>query len=247
MTPNAHIHVCARCKIEHNGIEALPPPGWVWRGSRLHCDSCAGCVDDPVDDAAPRAVDADTARQSAPFMVASAMIVDLTFPDPAHILIEDIALPLSRHCRLGGHASRFFSYAEYSVILSRRVPPEAALAALLSQSPKAYIGPVNPALINAFPGIGHCLADARYRIERAVDIAFSVDGWRWRTEIGSAQVDLDVAEALRFMPENGFHWGTAREKKPRHVIECWSADEARRRFLERFRELTATAVQQEAA
>lgn len=247
MTNASHIHVCARCQIEHNAPHSLPPAGWIWRGSHLYCDGCASLVEDPIEDAAPKAVDADTARRPAPFMVASAMIVDLTFPDPAHILIEDIALPLSRHCRLGGHASRYFSYAEYSVILSRRVPPEAALAALLSQAPKAYIGPVNPALINAFPGIGHCLADARFRIERAVDIAFAVDSWRWRTEIGSAQVDLDVAEASRLMPDDRRHWGTAREKRPRIVIECWSASEARRRFLERFRELTIATLQQEAA
>lgn len=246
MNSASHIHVCARCHVEHNALHTLPPPGWIWRGSRLYCDGCASLVDDPIDDAQP-AADVEQKLRHAPFMVASAMIVDLTHPDPAHILIEDIALPLSRHCRLGGHASRFFSYAEYSVILSRRVPPEAALAALLSQASKAYIGPVNRALVNAFPGIENCLTEARFRIERAVDIAFAVDSWRWRTEIGSAQVDLDVAEALRFMPDDRAHWGTAREKRPRHVIECWSPDEARRRFLERFRDLTIGAVQQEAA
>lgn len=245
MSGNGHIHVCARCSTEYNTATTYPPPGWVWRGSRLYCDGCCSCVADPIDDAAP--VTEPEKPRHTPYMVASGMIVDLTCPDPAKILIDDIALPLSRHCRLGGHATRYFSYAEYAVILSRRVPPDAALAALLSQAPTAYLGPVNFALVQTFPGIAACLADTRYRIERAVDLAFGVEGWRWRTEILSAKVDLDVAEALRFMPEDGGHWGTAREKHPRHVIECWSPPEARRRFLERFRELAAPSLQREAA
>lgn len=245
---NGKIHVCAKCQIEYVGRDNYPPPGWVWRGSRLYCDGCCSLVADPVDDAAPApaAIDAETLRPPAPFMVASAMIVDLLHPDPAQILIEDIALPLSRLCRFGGHSARFFSYAEYSVILSRRVPHDAALAALLYQAPKAYLGTINPALVAIFPALAKNMAEARYRIERAIDTAFAIEEWRWRTDITSAAVDLDVAEARRLMPEDNRHWGTARETRPRHVIECWAPDEARRRFLERFRELTAVA-QQEAA
>lgn len=63
MPANGHIHVCARCSAEFNTPNSYPPPGWVWRGSRLYCDGCCSLVEDPIDDAAPaRPVDADTDR-----------------------------------------------------------------------------------------------------------------------------------------------------------------------------------------
>lgn len=49
----SHIHVCARCSVEHNSATTYDPPGWIWRGGRLYCDSCASQVADPIDDRVP--------------------------------------------------------------------------------------------------------------------------------------------------------------------------------------------------
>lgn len=48
-----HIHVCARCSTEFNSATTYHPPGWIWRGGRLYCDSCACLVEDAIDDQAP--------------------------------------------------------------------------------------------------------------------------------------------------------------------------------------------------
>lgn len=50
MTATGHIHVCARCSAEFNSATTYHPPGWIWRGGRLYCDSCACLVEDAVDD-----------------------------------------------------------------------------------------------------------------------------------------------------------------------------------------------------
>lgn len=53
MKTASHIHVCARCSVEHNSATPVDPPGWIWRGGRLYCDSCGCCTADPIDEAGP--------------------------------------------------------------------------------------------------------------------------------------------------------------------------------------------------
>ncbi|MFN9113590.1 MAG: phosphohydrolase, partial [Bacteroidota bacterium] len=52
-------------------------------------------------------------------------------PKPEHVRIADIAHALSMKCRYNGHTRKFYSVAEHSVLVSRHVPEEDALWALL--------------------------------------------------------------------------------------------------------------------
>lgn len=52
---------------------------------------------------------------------ASGLRYDFEHPDPATILLEDIAHALSNVCRFAGHVRRFNSVAEHSVLVSRIV------------------------------------------------------------------------------------------------------------------------------
>jgi hypothetical protein len=47
-------------------------------------------------------------------------------PNAADVYLFDIAHALSNLCRYGGHAQRFYSVAEHSVLLSYAVPPDLA-------------------------------------------------------------------------------------------------------------------------
>ena len=71
--------------------------------------------------------------------------ISICNPDPALIEWDDIVHALSMICRFGGHARRFFSVAEHSILVSHLVPKspkKLALTALLHDAPEAYLGDV---------------------------------------------------------------------------------------------------------
>ncbi|WP_051202611.1 hypothetical protein [Desulfovibrio aminophilus] len=43
-------------------------------------------------------------------------------PDPAAVVIEDVARSLAMQCRFNGHVRRYYSVAEHSVLVSRLAP-----------------------------------------------------------------------------------------------------------------------------
>lgn len=68
-------------------------------------------------------------------------------PDPEHVDILDIAHALSNVCRFTGHVSRFYSVAEHSVRVCRRVrelggDTQTQLWALLHDASEAYLSDI---------------------------------------------------------------------------------------------------------
>ncbi len=63
-------------------------------------------------------------------------------PRPSEVRIADIAHSLSMQCRYGGHARHFYSVAEHSIYVSRHVPEEHALVALMHDATEAYVSDV---------------------------------------------------------------------------------------------------------
>ena len=65
--------------------------------------------------------------------------VDYLNPTVDQIDINDIALALSRESRFNGHTSKFYSVAQHCVHVSKLVPKELALEALLHDATEAYM------------------------------------------------------------------------------------------------------------
>lgn len=67
--------------------------------------------------------------------------------NPSEVCIEDIAHALSNKCRWAGHSKKFYSVAEHSLIVSRRLaeinePEVVQMAGLLHDAAEAYTGDV---------------------------------------------------------------------------------------------------------
>lgn len=60
-------------------------------------------------------------------------------PREEDVCIEDIAHSLAHQCRYGGHVKRFYSVAEHCILLSERVYPDHAFAALMHDCAEAYL------------------------------------------------------------------------------------------------------------
>lgn len=69
----------------------------------------------------------------------SGQYVNVFEPDPATILIEDIAHALSHQCRFGGHLSTFYTVAQHCCNTIPWVSPESSLAALMHDASEAYL------------------------------------------------------------------------------------------------------------
>ena len=69
----------------------------------------------------------------------SGIYMNIFEPTLDMICIEDIAHSLSHQCRFAGHLPVFYSVAQHSVIASRYVSSEHALAALLHDASEAYL------------------------------------------------------------------------------------------------------------
>lgn len=77
-------------------------------------------------------------------LTASGKWFDVLNPQAALIDLADIACALSKLCRFGGHCNEFYSVAEHSIMVSRRVAQlggdtEAILWGLLHDASEAYV------------------------------------------------------------------------------------------------------------
>ncbi len=174
-------------------------------------------------------------------------------PDPADIVIEDIAHGLAHSFRFAGQTPRGYTVAQHSLAVSREVPSEDALWGLLHDAAEAYLCDVprpikeyvSLAVPNVVEGRGFTM-EPFTTVERwtlkAVAERFELS-WPMPKSVHLAD-DRELARERRDLfdarqPE----WPEfAVEPNPEPILICQPPEEAERLFLERFSVLLGETI-----
>ncbi len=152
--------------------------------------------------------------------------------------LDDIAVPLSRMCRFGGHCLGFYSVADHSVWVMEHMPkhlgPEAHLAALLHDAGEAYLMDV-PRPIKYGPGMEE-YRRAEDQIHALILIRFKVvDAHnRYATLIKEQDIRALATEKRDIMAEGPGKWQFTDgiEPHPDPIEPTISMQESYFRFIE---------------
>jgi 5'-deoxynucleotidase YfbR-like HD superfamily hydrolase len=162
--------------------------------------------------------------------------LDVHHPLESAFDIEDIAHGLSNAARYNGHTRQFYSVAQHSVLVSHVVPPPFAFAGLLHDAAEAYLSDVAKPLKLLLPDYN----EAEERVETVLLRRFGLPA-RLPPHIKEADVRLLVTEQRDLMPPGTDRWALEQGIRPlEHRIEPLPPEQARRQFLDRFRELAAS-------
>lgn len=154
-------------------------------------------------------------------------------PRAEDVDIVDIAHALAQQCRYAGHCLRFYSVAEHCVLLSRAVPADIAMAALLHDSAEAYLvdvpRPVKRALRD-YADIEAVLMDV---IGRKFGVVSDLK------RVGDYDHRILTDEMRQNMAAPPMPW--ASEAEPLGVtLRFWGPREAKAQFLTRYDEIRLT-------
>jgi hypothetical protein len=143
--------------------------------------------------------------------------VDLLAPDPATIVLADIAAHLSRIGRYNGACQRYMSVAEHAILVADRVRSQGAgartiLLALHHDSAEAYCNdrtrPYKIAVESLSATMPTADEEIEERVDRAIRVGLGIPAYAegdYRT-IKAADNWALAAEAWHLLPSRGIGW-----------------------------------------
>lgn len=148
--------------------------------------------------------------------------------------IYDIGHSLAMQCRYNGHVSSFYSVAEHSVHVSRVVPSEDALWALLHDSTETYVGDmIRPLKKNI-----ELFSEIEYRIMRKIVDKFNLQSYSMPDSVREADNRIIENERIALLKDPPLPWTFVGEPYPEINIQAWDPLVAEYQFFNRFFELT---------
>jgi uncharacterized protein len=170
----------------------------------------------------------------------SGISFNLLQPDYDLIEVEDIAHALSNICRFTGHTRVFYSVAQHSYLASFCVPPEFALEALMHDATEAYVGDVSSPLKSQL----HEYRNIEFWIDSAIRQRFNLPASQSPC-VKHADLVMLATEKRDLMPAHTEEWALPANIEPLgpDPIQPMAPDMARWYFLDRFKQLTNSAIQ----
>ena len=155
-------------------------------------------------------------------------------PKPEEVDIKDIAHSLAFQCRFNGHTNTFYSIAQHSVLVSKIVPPEQALAGLFHDASETYTGDVISPLKKFLPPE---FKEIEKIIEKAIFEHFGIANVN-HSEIKKADKISLFTEMRDLMEKPPAKWEDEDlfEPHPEKIISL-NPEDAEKEFLERYKEL----------
>lgn len=150
---------------------------------------------------------------------------------PEDICIEDIAAGLSKICRYGGQCLAFYSVAEHSIHVSRTVPAQLAMAALLHDAAEAYVGDMVRPLKIMIPDFRRIEKDVQRAIDQRFGIDFDPSNMRYYDD------QMLHTEMLVMMKDPPAPWVELPHALDDWHFEYYDPDEAEEAFLLRWGEI----------
>ena len=152
-------------------------------------------------------------------------------PRDEDICIEDIAHALAHQCRYGGHTSRFYSVAEHCVILSTKVEPQYALAALMHDCAEAYLVDIPRPVKYSLVGY----KELEQSVEKAIAAKFNLQ-YPWPEQVMAFDTRMIRDEGNELMKHGPNDWNKYGDTLGAKVFGA-TPIVAEQAFLRRFHEL----------
>ncbi len=152
-------------------------------------------------------------------------------PQPDKVDILDIAAPLSKMCRYGGHCLRFYSVAEHCVLAARHAPDHLKLTALMHDASEAYLVDIPKPLKG--------LIGNYYSIEsKLMKVIAEKYGFQWPLPQEVKDIDMmllrdEREQNMAYMNCPPDLWGDMLLGTGRR-LEFWSPEQAQTEFIKSF-------------
>jgi len=145
--------------------------------------------------------------------------INVLEPTPEMICIEDIAHSLANQSRFGGHLPEFYSVAQHSVMCARNCKPGFEFQALMHDASEAYLLDMPKPIKNHLPEYVKIEDNLMQVIAEMVGFPFPLQP--------------EIKEIDKEMLEFEWHYVFMQHPKPGY-FRCWSAIEAKEKFLEEY-------------
>lgn len=176
---------------------------------------------------------------------ASGQWVDLAWPDPTTINIDDIAHALAMQVRFNGHCSRFYSVAEHSWHCSKWLEAQGhneriQLLGLLHDAAETYTGD----FIYGVKQIVIDVVDVEHRIQvqiyKALGVALPSDDERHIVKLSDCVMLATEVPQLMSSAGGDARWNFKADKwEVASALGRWGPEEGEVSFLERYEQLRA--------